>query len=669
MVVHSEVKAERIPWVPIIILTIFFGFLGPIYLSMSPNATWYSLGAIGCKLMILVMPLLFIMGTAAFAKLLGKSINKTTYTYLYAAGVALAMPSSMWCFPIGGNFIQILNDRIFLAEAVNPWPLYMAPAANIVTPMLLGGAAVPWGDWIPTFAWWWLLQIGCAVFQLSWATIWRRRWIDAENVPFPHTRVSTELVDRVTSAEKSIRARLGLPFVVGAILGIAFQIPLLLTYLFPWFPDIYGWKTNTCQMGTQWLTSDSPLAGIAGLSQFNKNPIFAAIFYMAPLSILFGMWFWFLIFVILTQVTFMMGYYTGITSLAGCGRVWCGTISYRVGDPFKWDVFAGEGLAIGIFISYVAINWRYLVETFNAAIHKISKDKLDEFERSEPTSYRMAYAMLPTSAILIMTLFMISGVGFPAALLLVITNVIVGFVNTRVYSLVGFVVPTGTHEFDGPMKVLLGGGTGGPTREWIVSMGFTNIFANDPVTMGISYPLPFSLASYQMASVNKVSTKNVFRILLFIFLMVPIISVVGTVWGFYAFGIQKMATTSRMWCSCYSGRTPDALVNRPAYDPWWPNVLAGIISAVFLSYMHSRFVWFPLEPIGLLLIADGHAMVEGIWTMGLVAWILKTITLRIGGSKLYERTGIPTAIGFVIGVVVISIIGGALFVFRFFFPF
>lgn len=65
----------------------------------------------------------------------------------------------------------------------------------------------------------------------------------------------------------------------------------------------------------------------------------------------------------------------------------------------------------------------------------------------------------------------------------------------------------------------------------------------------------------------------------------------------------------------------------------------------------------------------GHALLEGIWTMALAAWVAKTITLRVGGSKIYEGVGIPTAIGFIIGLVIITLIGGALLAIRFFYPF
>jgi len=667
---QTEVKAEKIPWIPIVLLTIVFGFIGPVYASIQPNASWYALGRIGCKLVLMVMPLLFIMGAAVVGKIVRKPISITNYTLLYAAGTGLIMGSSSDSFPIGSPFIELLYDRIGIAEDINPWPLHMAPSADVIAPIVTGGAPVPWGSWIVPFIWWWLFLAGSAVSMLGWGIIWRRRWIDLEKVPFPHTRVATELVDRITSTEKSLRTRLTVPFIVGSILGIAFQLPLLLAYLYPWFPDIYGWRTNTCTMGAQWITPDAPLAGIVGLAQFNKNPAFAAIFYMAPLSVLLGAWVWYLVFAILMQIAYSMGYYTGILELSGCGRVWCGRTGYRVGEPFKWNAFSSAGVSTGIFIGYIILNWRYLLETFNAAIGKLGRDRLLDIERNEPTSYRNAYIMIFGGSILIIALFMSSDVGFPAALLLVITNVVVTFVTTRSYSLVGFVVPAGSNFYEGPMKMLLGGGAGGATREWFISMGMTYGMACEPITGGgYTFPLVSSLSSYQMANINKVSTKSVFKVLLFVCILAPLLSLIGAVWGFYTFGVTKMPTSSGSWYSWYEGYTPDAAANRPTYEPWWPNMLAGIVFAGVLSFLHARFVWFPLEPIGFLLATDGHALIEGIWTMTLAAWILKTITIRVGGSKLYERTGIPAAIGFIIGIVIVTIIGGVLLFIRFFYPF
>jgi len=59
----------------------------------------------------------------------------------------------------------------------------------------------------------------------------------------------------------------------------------------------------------------------------------------------------------------------------------------------------------------------------------------------------------------------------------------------------------------------------------------------------------------------------------------------------------------------------------------------------------------------------------GWWSPFLAAWILKTITLKIGGSKLYEEVGVPVAAGFVVGYMIALIFGGAIGVLRFFIPY
>jgi len=76
--------------------------------------------------------------------------------------------------------------------------------------------------------------------------------------------------------EKPLMEKLGRPFLLSAVLGLIYQIPIFMQAIFPWFPDIYGWRT-LCASGQWYVTSVSPFAGIAGLSAFQR---------LAPLSIL-----------------------------------------------------------------------------------------------------------------------------------------------------------------------------------------------------------------------------------------------------------------------------------------------------------------------------------------------------------------------------------------------
>jgi hypothetical protein len=55
--------------------------------------------------------------------------------------------------------------------------------------------------------------------------------------------------------------------------------------------------------------------------------------------------------------------------------------------------------------------------------------------------------------------------------------------------------------------------------------------------------------------------------------------------------------------------------------------------------------------------------------MFVATWVLKIVTLRIGGSKLYQNRGLPFAGGFVVGFVIISFVGSLALIIRFFVPF
>ncbi|MEM1569970.1 MAG: DUF6785 family protein [Candidatus Bathyarchaeia archaeon] len=668
----KEVIEEKISlplWIIVGLITLAFGLLGPLWVSTLVNATWYAPGRVACKLVAPVLPLILILITASIGRFLRKRINPLTYVILYATGMGLIIYTSSDSFPIGSPFPNLCYDRLD-PIASQYIPLFLAPPENVASILATGGP-INWSAWSLTILWWWLFLVGYALTTVSAGTIFKNQWIDVERVPFPHTIIVSTLMDKFKTQETSLIRKFGLPLFIGLALGVIFQLPLFLAYLYPWFPDIYGFRINTCTHGAQWITPDSPLASIVGFAQFNKDPLLAAIFYMAPLDILFSGWFFYLVFVILMQVAYTMGYYTGIEGLSGCGRVWCGTISYRVGEPFKWDVFGSAGLTTGMFIMYMILNRRYVINTLKAALGILPEAVKADLEKDLPLSYRNLYLIFLVGVALLAILLSLLEIPFEAIVTLLVCSCITTFIASRNYSLVGFVVPAGSYFYYGPIKAVLGESPEILTRGWVSGAVMTYGMVNEPITGG-GYAFPFvaSLASYRLASYQGVSSKTVFKILLPISVIAPLLTLLGAVWGFHTFGITKLPTASGSWWSAYNWLgNPSALARRPAYPPWWPHMLAGVVVAIILGYLHARFLWFPLDPIGFLLAVDGHALVEGIWTMLLVAWVLKTITLRIGGSKLYEERGIPAAIGFATGMLIVAFVGGIILAIRFFVPF
>lgn len=59
----------------------------------------------------------------------------------------------------------------------------------------------------------------------------------------------------------------------------------------------------------------------------------------------------------------------------------------------------------------------------------------------------------------------------------------------------------------------------------------------------------------------------------------------------------------------------------------------------------------------------------GIWFPFLIAWILKYLTLKIGGSRAYEEYGMPLMAGFIAGYMIAVLVGGLAGIIRFFIPY
>lgn len=668
----EEAKIEKFPWMQIIIIVALSGFLNIVWSGLLPDTAMlvnYNLGYVGCALSVSPLPFLLILLSIPLIKLKVLKIDIGTLTILYTIGISASFFINEyypWYQPAAEIVTRYLNPE----GAMLYMPSFMAPEREVAEQIIYGLVPIPWGSWLPTILFWWMFQAVFVIFTVSISTILRKQWIDLEMMPFPQTIVAYQLIEKVTSTEKGLIKRFGKPFVVGLILGFVVQIPIFMTYTFPWFPDIYNWKVNTCLFGSTWITPDSPLAGIAAIQTFNKWPPFAAVFYLAPVNILMSSLLWFLIYAILTQIAYVQGYYTGLLDLPGCGRNWCGMQIPGAGEPFKWNAVSNIGGPIGLTLFYLILNRKYIANTIRAATGRMSPERLREFEENEPVSYRTAYTLFIASFIAIVLLFLACDFSLYAAMVMPIIAFIVWIASVRIFGIVGFNAVTYGGYGTGFVWLMWPVRPDPVTREWVMSMLMQRTFITDGYGYGWPGALPAALSSYRMGSLTKTSNRNIFKAVILASVIAPLTALIGMIWMFYAFGASRLPIYS--WFNSdivWRFVQPGAHENWPAAQPWVVQAAAGVVLVGALSFLHARFVWFPLEPIGFLMATTGHTLLEGVWTTLLVAWIAKTITLRIGGSKAYEAYGAPTASGMVVGTIIAIFIGGLLGIMKFFMPY
>jgi hypothetical protein len=399
-----------------------------------------------------------------------------------------------------------------------------------------------------------------------------------------------------------------------------------------------------------------------------KQPLYIAIAYLAPLTILFNMWFWWIVLAVLTQVAYAIGYYTAVPSTGGCGRIYgCPAGSIEFQQPFVWQVFESMGMQIGIVLGYIIVNRTYMVETIRSALG--SQTRLKEIEKDEPLRYRYSWTLCIATMILLTVSFMASGMTFAPALVTIFVTIFYGFCWARTWGLSGFWASSGFYTGPGFYRWLWPTDPTPMTQDWFLSMGFAVLPATNVPYAGWQHSLMSTMASSRLASLTKTSQKNVFKISIVVSLITPIIAMLSWLSWTYAFGLTRSPQFHGDYRDLVREIQPSFISPMPAIGIWWPQMMSGVVTAIALSYLHARFIWFPFEPIGMLVGISSWNMQQGLWQTGGIAWILKSLTLRIGGSKAYEEHGQLVAVGFIVGYALALLVIGLLGIYRFFFPF
>ncbi|MGQ9514669.1 MAG: DUF6784 domain-containing protein [Thermoproteota archaeon] len=319
------------------------------------------------------------------------------------------------------------------------------------------------------------------------------------------------------------------------------------------------------------------------------------------------------------------------------------------------------------------MNRSYLLMTLKAAISR--GEKAEELEGSKALSYRNTWLLFICSALAMIAFFTIiappQSTNGLIAILIVPLVAMVWNIGARVFAYTGFngVVYSGAGTAfiwniwpQQPVPI---------TEEW-----FTHIFMQRTLLTDGSYGygwsgvFPAILSSFKMGDLTGTSNKKIMKVALSVLLVVPFFSLLSMVALSHIFGASRFAEYSDMGSNvvmrfAYEGSHE----SWPAKSPYLFEVVFGIVMVGVLGYLHSRFLWFPLEPIGWLMSISEHTQLEGVWTSILVAYIAKTITLRVGGSKAYEEYGVPVASGMMIGTAIAILLGGFIGAVRFFLPF
>ncbi|MEM3605097.1 MAG: DUF6785 family protein [Candidatus Bathyarchaeia archaeon] len=642
----------------VVIATILMVSIGVLWNTLLSSRIWifYNPGSVNCSEEFTPLPyLVILLGIIPFKLLKGK-VDVKTLTCLYIASIFssyMAVGYGAFRVPPG-----IIAQRWLNPETISPLiPEFIAPPREIAEQIIYGGTTIPWNYWMPVMLYWWFLYSFFGVYMLSIATIWQKEWIEVEQVPFPQTLAVYEIVKQ--SEKKTVK-----PYIIGVVLGFAFQFIVFLTITFPWFPDVFSWRCATECYGAGCIPTNHPLYSIVALAIYSKNPSLAALFYMAPLSTLFTSVICNLFLFIGTQVAYYAGYYTGLMTMPGCGRAECGPSSLEWGAPFKWTIVANMGGGLGLVLMYVFMRRRYLAESFKAIL------------KPEEKHYKAVGATLILSYLVLVGLLSSIGISILNAILMPIMVWLFFFAAMFVYGRTGYnAIGLGAYGLYW-LRAIWPELPERADANYALTCILMRQSGSDGLSLGWGGALAASFAGYKFANLTKTDTRSLYYIMLIIVFLIPLVWWLTILPLGYSVGLAYLpfyqsttfvgdisyaANPDNPW----SGIAPEVMSG----GPWIPNFVAGMVVIWVLSWLHARFVAFPLDPYGFLLTFGSRCISEGIWVMVTAAWVLKLLTLKIGGSKAYEEHGVPVATGFLLGYALAILAGGVISAIRFFIPF
>ncbi|MEM1508214.1 MAG: DUF6785 family protein [Candidatus Bathyarchaeia archaeon] len=622
---------------------------GGLMFSMGQNVVGMPTGA------LLLMGLFFLL-TWVIPDL--RKINPKQLLVFYgmiAISLAHAGYFVPWCYYNG-----MIGIRTYITDWDAHIPYFWAPPREVCEVMYLGGQPVDWGSWMAPMVFWTTFFMLYTLFALSIVSILGRRLVTERKLPYPFGQMAAITIElAITGAEQQPqRAKL---FLIGALICFLYYVPWWLHLGWPSIPDIYGWYSPPFggffpgQINLGNLNGALPCANIS----FPFAPFLWAWFYLLTTDILLTATItWLLMYIILPPIAYTLGLFPA-TAVDWGSSVWTywkpGAMAYLG----FWPAFA---------IVPLILDRKYIAQTIKSAI------KGEPAGPSDLLSYRSAYVLLIVSFIIILAFWIISGGGLITSLwgLLYVIISLLAFANLRGEA--GMLICA--HGFCGWFQALWRHVTATNDVAVAVAQGpnySVPIYLTYMTTSDIHYgtvggKLAYTLDTLKVADQRGLDLRGLFPALVIGSLVAIVVSTPIVLWSYYTIGFPRIAIhgdgiwwPNQLW--------PSSMNASPS--PYEPNGLLpyasfGFILAAILYVLRMRFAWFPLHPVGLYLGGIGPWFPTG--AAAPVALILRYLTFRIGGSKLYEEKGVPLAVGVFIGFTFFLLVGGIISIWRTFYP-
>jgi hypothetical protein len=630
-------------------LAVFFGYIIPVIdmktLNTFLGAAHLPPGAIAVLLILLLVinPLLRLLsGKLAFKR---NEILTVYITCLFSALVPGHGAENFFVTNIIGPFYFATRENgwlAFLEPHLRPW---FTPALNlegqygevgqsVVNGWFTGlrtGESIPWNAWlIPLCAWGVFIfityfMLGCLSVML------RAQWGEREALSFPLLRLPLEMTEDVDRPEHGIIGR----FFRNPMMWIGFAITVVIqgmNGLNFYYTDV---PLIPLEINTSAMFTEAPWNQI-GSVPMRVFPIVVGITYLLTSEVSLSLWFFFW----LVKFELIAAYYGGFIP---------NTLPTTLGHVYGAGAKTFLGFQqIGCYLAYVGIVLWTGREHFSYIFRRATgRVKADPSEKKEAFSYPFAFWGFIVSFALVVAWSMAAGMSLHLALVMWGLYLVIAIALTRIVAEGGLLfVQQGWTPMGALGQMFDAGG-----NHWLLpakSIVPTSVIQASMMTDLRAFIMPSFLQGFKLAHDRGIRPKPLVALIF----AVSFITLAMSLWMNVRLGYENGGLQLDPWAAVAGTRVAPqnaADLMKGARDQSWLNwvwLTAGGVGTYALMLARSRFLWFPLHPMGFL-VSLTYPM-AGLWFSIFLGWLFKVSITRFGGSDTYRKTT-PIFLGLALG--------------------
>jgi hypothetical protein len=598
-----------------------------------------------------VLPLLFLLvllNRAVARRAPHRALSAAEIAVAYLMMVLAAMITSRGVMEdlvpvlVGGNYFAGAPNRWdelyfpYIRPWLVPWDPAGGPRQEVARAFYEGyfyGQPIPWARWAVPLAMWLLLIAAVFVAFLCLAALFRRPWVEQERLAFPLVQLPLEMIREGTEGtlfrNRLFWAGFALPAAVFTLNGLHQFYPTL-----PEFPT---------EIPINPLLNNRPWSDMSMLTLFGS---FAGVgfFFLLPIDLLFSFWFFFLLGRGEEVLASLLGAEPRGAPHAGAQEL----VAYQT---------IGAFIALAAYLLYLSRRqWRQawsgvrafrrsgVQEEYHRTPDGVPAQRVEPARTPDMLSPQGALLGLVGSGAVILIWLWGAGMSPPVAVLemggyLFIQGLVMGRAMAEGGMLMaeGSFTPTDIFGAFTPTAAL------GPSN--LTVLAFTQaMFTRDLRGM------PFSgfLDGQKLGEGVGLNLRRLVPVFGAAFVLTLALAIPLHLWLPYRRGAVTLysytyvSNATQFWTE-NAGPMRGELEHRPQAAGW---LLLGAGICALLALLRTRFYWWPLHPLGYAMSASWTVIV--FWFPMFVAWLLKLLTIRYGGMRLYAAVR-PFFLGMIFG--------------------